>query len=674
MNRSKTIALCLVLFSLTILVGFGKDSYLFDAGQVISGTFDGARIPDIDAAKVVSGTLDAARIPDLDAAKVTTGTFDTSRMPATSADASTFVDTATVTWDTSEVGVIKANAAEGGGPAVDLGDYAPLFVVNAPSLVDEIRGVPLYQRDYTYYWGGGYYSIAGNQNGIYKFIKSDSTERGTGFFNIVEEIYGEKVHKFGAAYSMTLGAHNFYERTDDLTAPPWSTLGTGSLTKTDETVNGMPVFKLDHGAAVTAGTLRHRQIVTVSDGSEYVVGILARNSGSAAQRGSTSQTDLLAQPNMFLSTPAGNITFPISAEWQLVSTKVTASASGNAAIGFGSNKVSTTDGVIYVCMPRASHYASVGGAAFNEDTFPFVPMSDEQSPRDATYDRGFYSYMDWTANGTVDIREGSISFWTYLPSGQLASGLAYGPMLSVYGDGGSRLVEIRVSSSIPPKVEVKWGSTTLITSSANLTADTWHHVALAYDMDAPSWTLWMDGAIVGTNTSASVSHAELAEFIRLGGDPNDVSAPQVVQYLYQGLYIFDAPLDQAAVDYLVSTDDAYHPETAGELRVQPFYQMAESMTNSWSAAEGTGNSNHAAFHLEDEDGEISFKGKLESGTLNTPAFRLPYYPAHNRRVIVESNGSTGILEIRFNGDVVPVSGDNTGFDLTGVSIPQDGAR
>jgi len=59
----------------------GGDPLELDATQIISGTFDVARIPDLDASKIVSGVFDVARIPDLDASKITSGVFDVDRIP-----------------------------------------------------------------------------------------------------------------------------------------------------------------------------------------------------------------------------------------------------------------------------------------------------------------------------------------------------------------------------------------------------------------------------------------------------------------------------------------------------------------------------------------------------------------------------------------------------------------
>ena len=64
------------------LDGKASSSHTHAAGDTTSGTFDGARIPNLAASKITSGTLDAARIPDLAASKITSGTLDAARIPA----------------------------------------------------------------------------------------------------------------------------------------------------------------------------------------------------------------------------------------------------------------------------------------------------------------------------------------------------------------------------------------------------------------------------------------------------------------------------------------------------------------------------------------------------------------------------------------------------------------
>ena len=52
------------------------------AGNILSGTFNTARIPNLDAAKTTTGTFDVARIPDLNASKITAGTVAAALLPA----------------------------------------------------------------------------------------------------------------------------------------------------------------------------------------------------------------------------------------------------------------------------------------------------------------------------------------------------------------------------------------------------------------------------------------------------------------------------------------------------------------------------------------------------------------------------------------------------------------
>lgn len=77
----------------TRLAGKADVAHTHAAGDITSGTFNVARIPDLDTAKITTGVFAIARIPDLDAAKVTTGTFADARIPnlnASKVNAGTF--------------------------------------------------------------------------------------------------------------------------------------------------------------------------------------------------------------------------------------------------------------------------------------------------------------------------------------------------------------------------------------------------------------------------------------------------------------------------------------------------------------------------------------------------------------------------------------------------------
>ena len=63
-------------------LGAAATTHTHAAADVTSGTFDAARIPDLDAGKITSGIFNVARIPNLDASKITTGTISAGVLPS----------------------------------------------------------------------------------------------------------------------------------------------------------------------------------------------------------------------------------------------------------------------------------------------------------------------------------------------------------------------------------------------------------------------------------------------------------------------------------------------------------------------------------------------------------------------------------------------------------------
>lgn len=59
----------------------GTDRVNINATRINSGTLDDARIPDLNASKITAGTLSTARIPNLDASKITAGIMQRARLP-----------------------------------------------------------------------------------------------------------------------------------------------------------------------------------------------------------------------------------------------------------------------------------------------------------------------------------------------------------------------------------------------------------------------------------------------------------------------------------------------------------------------------------------------------------------------------------------------------------------
>jgi hypothetical protein len=103
--------------------GGGGGPHTHDAADVISGTFDAARIPNLDASKLTSGVLNSARIPALSyapvvhthsASDITSGTLDEARIPALDYAATTHTHAASEivsgTIDAARLGSGTANA------------------------------------------------------------------------------------------------------------------------------------------------------------------------------------------------------------------------------------------------------------------------------------------------------------------------------------------------------------------------------------------------------------------------------------------------------------------------------------------------------------------------------------------------------------------------------------
>lgn len=70
------------------------------AENILSGTLNADRIPNLSANKITSDTLNADRIPNLDAAKITTGTLDRARIPIKGIGANIVEDQLTSTFNT----------------------------------------------------------------------------------------------------------------------------------------------------------------------------------------------------------------------------------------------------------------------------------------------------------------------------------------------------------------------------------------------------------------------------------------------------------------------------------------------------------------------------------------------------------------------------------------------
>src|SRR5690606_20913594 len=89
---------------------FPAGPHQHSAQDIITGTFDVARIPNLPASKVTSGQFDSARIPNLPASKITSGTFDAARLPKASTSQAGIVQLTNSRSSTSETLAVTAKA------------------------------------------------------------------------------------------------------------------------------------------------------------------------------------------------------------------------------------------------------------------------------------------------------------------------------------------------------------------------------------------------------------------------------------------------------------------------------------------------------------------------------------------------------------------------------------
>lgn len=95
---------------------------------------------------------------------------------------------------------------------------------------------------------------------------------------------------------------------------------------------------------------------------------------------------------------------------------------------------------------------------------------------------------------------------------------------------------------------------------------------------------------------------------------------------------------------------------------------APAFQNGWVAY---GSSYGKVGYWKDPFGFVHLKGLAKSGTINTNIFTLPpgYRPYERKRYMAVSNGAVGILDVLTDGSVLPVTGNNTYFQLDGLYWP-----
>ena len=94
---------------------------------------------------------------------------------------------------------------------------------------------------------------------------------------------------------------------------------------------------------------------------------------------------------------------------------------------------------------------------------------------------------------------------------------------------------------------------------------------------------------------------------------------------------------------------------------------APTLTNSWV---NFGGAYDTAGYYRDMVGFVVLKGSVKDGTTGSsnPIFTLPsgYRPAAQLSFAVASNGAFGEIDIKSNGEVVVITGDNTSVSLDGI--------
>ena len=94
---------------------------------------------------------------------------------------------------------------------------------------------------------------------------------------------------------------------------------------------------------------------------------------------------------------------------------------------------------------------------------------------------------------------------------------------------------------------------------------------------------------------------------------------------------------------------------------------APSFSNSWVNFDGTANQ---CGYMRDPHGFVHLRGKVKTGTINTAIFTLPanYRPQYVETFVGISNDAVCKIEVETDGDVIPVTGNNTYVSLDGITF------